>query len=173
MTIFNHEYHPDKVKTIKQILETFNIASEKVEQLENLVNKSFYFQNSSIIQAIDDLKLRTEVIELKILRSSIATSVLGGFPSPLLSTYTEAAAFGLQTSLIYEIAGLWGYQKFKTKPLLEGMVGHLGLISAWLIAVDVTKLVPKLGSAIGAADAFTATWAMGKQQMFILIVEKN
>ncbi|NJR14807.1 MAG: universal stress protein [Calothrix sp. CSU_2_0] len=156
------EYHPDEMKAVNLILEKFQIAPEKVEQLENLVNKSFDFQNASIVQPIDDPKLRNEVIELKILRCAIATSVLGGFPSPLLSTYTEAAAFGLQTSLISEIAALWGHQKFKPKPLLETMVVNLGLVSAWLVAVDITKLVPKLGSAIASADAFTATWAMGK-----------
>jgi hypothetical protein len=31
-----------------------------------------------------------------------------------------------------------------------------------LMALDLTKLVPKVGASLGAADAFTATWAMGQ-----------
>ncbi len=30
------------------------------------------------------------------------------------------------------------------------------------MALDLTKLVPKVGASLGAADAFTATWAMGQ-----------
>lgn len=87
---------------------------------------------------------------------------MGGFPSPILSTYAQAAAFRLQTVLISEIAGLWGYPKFDAKSLLEDMVGSLRLVSAWLTALDLAKLVPKLGSNISTADAFAATWAMGQ-----------
>lgn len=65
-------------------------------------------------------------------------------------------------TLMAEIAGVWGQPNFQAKPLFAEMVGSLGLVSAWLMALDVAKLVPKVGSSLGAVDAFTATWAIGK-----------
>ena len=158
----NAEYHPEEAKALQQILNAFNLPQEKVQQLNRLVNESYNIRGDGKIQPLEDPKQRAEAIDKKILRCSTATGVLGGFPSPVFSTYTQAAALGLQNTLVSEIAGLWGYPKFPVKPLFEKMVGSLSLVSAWLTALDLAKLVPKWGSRIGAADAFVATWAMGK-----------
>ncbi|NJK55203.1 MAG: universal stress protein [Pleurocapsa sp. SU_5_0] len=158
----NAEYHLNEAKAIAQISAKFNFEAEKVQQLNRLVDESYNIQKDGNIQPIHDPKQRAEVIHQKTLLCSTATAILGGLPSPILSTYAQAAAFRLQTVLISEIAGLWGYPKFDAKFLLEDMVGSLRLVSAWLTALDLAKLVPKLGSNIGAADAFTATWAMGQ-----------
>jgi nucleotide-binding universal stress UspA family protein/uncharacterized protein (DUF697 family) len=156
------EYHLNEAKVIEEILAKFSFDSEKVRQLNRLVDESYNLKRDGNIQPIYDPEQKAKVISQKILLCSTATAVLGALPSPLLSTYAQAAALRLQTVLISEIAGLWGYPKFDAKSLLEDMVGSLGLVSAWLIALDIAKFVPKLGSSIGTADAFTATWAMGK-----------
>jgi nucleotide-binding universal stress UspA family protein/uncharacterized protein (DUF697 family) len=158
----NAEYHLNEAKAIEQISANFNFDSEKIKQLNRLVDESYNIQRDGNIEPIHDPKQRAEVIYQKMLLCSTATAVLGALPSPILSTYAQAAALRLQTVLISEIAGLWGYPKFDAKSLLEDMVGSLRLVSAWLTALDLAKLVPKLGSSIGTADAFTATWAMGK-----------
>jgi len=64
--------------------------------------------------------------------------------------------------LIAEIANIWGESEFSVKPFFEEMVGSLGLVSAWLMALDLAKLVPNVGASLGSVDAFTATWAMGQ-----------
>jgi nucleotide-binding universal stress UspA family protein/uncharacterized protein (DUF697 family) len=156
------EYHPNEAKAMAQISANFNFGAEKVQQLNRLVDESYNIQKDGNIQPIRGPKQRAEVIHQKTLLCSTATAILGGLPSPILSTYAQAAAFRLQTVLISEIAGLWGYPKFDAKSLLEDMVGSLRLVSAWLTALDLAKLVPKLGSNISTTDAFTATWAMGQ-----------
>jgi nucleotide-binding universal stress UspA family protein/uncharacterized protein (DUF697 family)/tellurite resistance protein len=156
------EYHPTEQIIVDRIATTFNLTSAKVEQLQELVNKVSRFQNSSTGGAIEDPEQRSILIEEKILRYAIATAILGADPSPLLSSYTQSVALGLQMILITEIADMCGIVDFAVKPFFEKMVGSLGLVSAWLMALDLAKLVPNVGTSLGAADAFTATWAMGK-----------
>jgi nucleotide-binding universal stress UspA family protein/uncharacterized protein (DUF697 family)/tellurite resistance protein len=156
------EYHPSERIIIDRIATTFNLTPEKVEQLQELVDKVSRFQNSSTGGAIEDPEQRSILIEEKILRYAIATAILGADPSPLLSSYTQSVALGLQMILITEIADMCGIVDFAVKPFFEKMVGSLGLVSAWLMALDLAKLVPNVGTSLGAADAFTATWAMGK-----------
>jgi nucleotide-binding universal stress UspA family protein/uncharacterized protein (DUF697 family) len=165
--------HPEEQKAIATILETFNLDPDKVKLLNRLVDESHSIQGDGKVQVIENPQQRSTVIDQKILRCAIATAVLGAFPSPLSSTYTQAAALGLQMTLISEIAGLWGHPNFKAKPLLESMVGSLALVSAWLIAVDVAKLVPKVGRDLAAVDAFLATWAMGKAAHLYFESEKS
>jgi nucleotide-binding universal stress UspA family protein/uncharacterized protein (DUF697 family)/tellurite resistance protein len=156
------EYHPTERDILDRIATTFNLTSAKVEQLQELVDKVSRFQNSSTGGAIEDPEQRSILIEEKILRYAIATAILGADPSPLLSSYTQSVALGLQMILITEIADMCGIVDFAVKPFFEKMVGSLGLVSAWLMALDLAKLVPNVGTSLGAADAFTATWAMGK-----------
>jgi nucleotide-binding universal stress UspA family protein/uncharacterized protein (DUF697 family)/tellurite resistance protein len=156
------EYASEEHTIIRQIISTFNLSSERVRQLKALVDQSCNVQGAGKVQFIEDATQRSQVVEQKIRRYAAATAILGAFPSPLLSSYTQSAALGLQTTLMAEIAGVWGHSGFQVKPLFTKMVGSLGLVSAWLMALDIAKLVPKIGSNIGAIDAFTATWAMGK-----------
>ncbi|WP_310426359.1 DUF533 domain-containing protein [Chamaesiphon sp. VAR_48_metabat_135_sub] len=156
------KYHPTEQQAIDLIAATFNLTSEKVEQLQELVNRVANFQNIAKGESISDPTQRSTIIEEKILRYAMATAVLGADPSPLSGSYTQSAALGLQMILIAEIADIYGAVDFAVKPFFEEMVGSLGLVSAWLMALDLTKLVPKVGASLGAADAFTATWAMGQ-----------
>ena len=156
------KYHPAEQQAIDLIATTFNLTAAKVEQLQGLVNRVANFQNIGKGQSIADPVQRAAIIEEKILRYAMAAAVLGADPSPLLGSYTQSAALSLQMILIAEIADIWGATEFAVKPFFEEMVGSLGLVSAWLMALDLTKLVPKLGASLGAADAFTATWAMGQ-----------
>jgi nucleotide-binding universal stress UspA family protein/uncharacterized protein (DUF697 family) len=156
------ECRTEEQQAIDLIATTFNLSVAKVDRLQELVNRVVNFQNISKGQAISDPERRAAAIEEKILRHAIAAAVLGSDPSPLLGSYTQSAALGLQMILIAEIAEIWGANKFAVKPFFEEMVGSLGLVSAWLMALDLTKLVPKIGASLGAADAFTATWAMGQ-----------
>ena len=156
------EYHPAERQAIDLIAATFNLTAEKVAQLSGLVNSSQERLQQSDGKLIADPAQRSSIIEAKILRYATAAAVLGSDPSPLLSSYTQSAALGLQMNLIAEIADIWGTTEFAVKPFFEEMVGSLGLVSAWLMALDLTKLVPKFGASLGAADAFTATWAMGQ-----------
>ena len=156
------DYHPAERQAIDLIAATFSLTAEKVAQLSGLVNSSQERLQQCDGELITDPTQRAEVIETKILRYATAAAVLGSDPSPLLSSYTQSAALGLQMNLIAEIADVWGTNEFAVKPFFEEMVGSLGLVSAWLMALDLTKLVPKVGASLGAADAFTATWAMGQ-----------
>jgi nucleotide-binding universal stress UspA family protein/uncharacterized protein (DUF697 family) len=156
------ECRPEEQQAIDLIATTFKLTAAKVEQLQGLVNRVANFQNISKGQAIADPAQRATIIEEKILRYAMAAAVLGADPSPLLGSYTQSAALGLQMILIAEIAEISGATEFTVKPFFEEMVGSLGLVSAWLMALDLTKLVPKVGASLGAADAFTATWAMGQ-----------
>jgi nucleotide-binding universal stress UspA family protein len=161
-SLVNANPQGEEQTAIATILSHFNFDPDKVQQLNALVHQSYSIQGNGKVQAIENAEQRSTVVEQKILHSAIATSVLGSFPSPLSSTYTQSAALGLQMTLIADIAGLWGCPNFRAKPLMEAMVGSLGLVSAWLIAVDVAKLVPKVGSDLAAVDAFLATWGIGK-----------
>ncbi len=156
------KYHPAERQAIDLIATTFKLTVAKVEQLQGLVNRVANFQKMGKGQSISDPTQRAAIIEEKILRYAMAAAVLGADPSPLLGSYTQSAALGLQMILITEIAEIWGAAEFAVKPFFEEMVGSLGLVSAWLMALDLTKLVPKVGASLGAADAFTATWAMGQ-----------
>ncbi len=153
---------PEEQQAIDLIATTFNLTSEKVDRLRGLVDKVTNFQTISKGESISDPDRRSAIIEEKILRHATAAAVLGADSSPLSGTYTQSAALGLQMILIAEIADLWGATEFAVKPFFEEMVGSLGLVSAWLMALDLAKLVPKVGASFGAADAFTATWAMGQ-----------
>ncbi len=156
------EPHPSEKNIIEQIKDTFNLDAATIEQLHELVNQSYTIQGDRTIQPIKDVQQRTEVIDQKILYGAIATAVLGAFPSPLLSTYTESVALDIQFALISEVGGLWGYTDLESQSLFEGIVGSLGFVSAWLTAIDIAKLLPNLGTNLGASDAFMATWAIGK-----------
>jgi nucleotide-binding universal stress UspA family protein/tellurite resistance protein/uncharacterized protein (DUF697 family) len=156
------EYSPEERAVIDQIATNFGIIPTKVTQLQELVDQSAGSSSGSKAKPIDNPELRREAIEQKIQRYASATAVLGAFPSPLLSFYTQSAALGLQTTLMAEIAAIWGEPEFAVQPFFQEMVGSLGLVSAWLMALDVAKLVPKVGKSLGSTDAFTATWAMGQ-----------
>lgn len=156
------EPHPSEKTIVEQIKDTFNLDAATIEQLHELVNQSYTIQGDGTIQPIEDVQQRAEVIEQKILYGAIATAVLGAFPSPLLSTYTESVALDIQFALISEVGGLWGYTDVESESLFEGIVGSLGFVSAWLTAIDIAKLLPNLGTNLGASDAFMATWAIGK-----------
>jgi nucleotide-binding universal stress UspA family protein/uncharacterized protein (DUF697 family) len=156
------EPHPSEKNIIEQIKDTFNLDAATIEQLHELVNQSYTIQGDRTIQPIKDVQQRAEVIDQKILYGAIATAVLGAFPSPLLSTYTESVALDIQFALISEVGGLWGYKDLESQSLFEGIVGSLGFVSAWLTAIDIAKLLPNLGTNLGASDAFMATWAIGK-----------
>ena len=155
-------YHDEERRSIDLIAAAFNLTLTKVEQLQGLVDRIPSFQYGDKVQPIVDPQQRLLAIEQKILRYAMATAVLGADPSPLLSSYTQSAALGLQMILIAEIADIWGESEFLVKPFFEEMVGSLGLVSAWLMALDLAKLVPNVGASLGAVDAFTATWAMGQ-----------
>ncbi|MCC3406366.1 MAG: universal stress protein [Microcoleus sp. PH2017_10_PVI_O_A] len=156
------EPHPSEKNIVEQIKDTFNLDAATIEQLHELVNQSYTIQGDRAIQPIKDVQQRAEVIDQKILYGAIATAVLGAFPSPLLSTYTESVALDIQFALISEVGGLWGYTDLESQSLFEGIVGSLGFVSAWLTAIDIAKLLPNLGTNLGASDAFMATWAIGK-----------
>lgn len=156
------EYSSEEQTVIHQIASSFKLPPNRIEQLKGLVNQSCNVQGVGKAQFIEDSIMRSRVVEQKIRRYAAATSVLGAFPSPLLSSYTQSAALGLQTNLIAEIAAVWGQSNFQARLLFGKIVGSLGLVSVWLLVLDVAKLVPKAGSNIGAVDAFTATWAIGK-----------
>ncbi len=158
----NSEYHLEEQHAINHISTAFNLNNEKTVQLRGLVDRISNLQNDGTIESIPDPQKRSQIIEQKILRYATATAILGAFPSPLLSSYTQSAALGLQMVLITEIAAIWGEPQFSTKSFFEEMVGSLGLVTTWLMALDLAKLVPKVGTSLGAADAFTATWAMGQ-----------
>jgi nucleotide-binding universal stress UspA family protein/tellurite resistance protein/uncharacterized protein (DUF697 family) len=155
------EYSPEEQAVIDKIAASFGIIPTKVTQLQELVDQSAG-TGSSKTKPIDDPELRRKAIAQRIQRYANATAVLGAFPSPLLSFYTQSAALGLQTTLMAEIAAIWGEPEFAVQPFFQEMVGSLGLVSAWLMALDVAKLVPKVGKSLGSTDAFTATWAMGQ-----------
>jgi nucleotide-binding universal stress UspA family protein/uncharacterized protein (DUF697 family)/tellurite resistance protein len=158
----NSEYHSEEQRAINKIAHAFNLSTEKTNQLRGLVDRISNLQNDGTIESIADPQKRSQIIEQKILRYATATAILGAFPSPLLSSYTQSAALGLQMVLITEIAAIWGEPQFSTKSFFEEMVGSLGLVTTWLMALDLAKLVPKVGISLGGADAFTATWAMGQ-----------
>lgn len=158
----NGEYSLEQQTIISQIVNFFKLPPARVAEIKGLVDQSCNVQGVGKAQFIEDQSLRSQVVEQKIQRYAAAAAILGAFPSPLLSSYTQSAALGLQIFLIAEIAGVWGQPNFHARPLFAEMVGSLGLVSAWLMALDIAKLVPKVGSNIGAVDAFTATWAMGK-----------
>jgi nucleotide-binding universal stress UspA family protein/uncharacterized protein (DUF697 family) len=158
----NSEYRTEEAELIDRIASAFNLESARVVQLQSLVDQIFSLQNGGKVSPIIDPQQRSQTIEQKIFRYADATAILGAFPAPLLSFYTQSAALGLQTLLIAEIAGIWNNEKFAVKPFFEEMVGSLGLVTAWLMGLDLAKLVPKVGTSLGAADAFTATWAMGE-----------
>jgi nucleotide-binding universal stress UspA family protein/uncharacterized protein (DUF697 family) len=147
---------------VDRIATQFNLPSDKTEQLKAMVDQRYRLEVGGKVKPILDLEQRSKVIDEKILHYASATAVLGAFPSPLLSFYTQSAALGLQTLLIAEIAGISGTSDFSVQPFFAEMVGSLGLVSAWLMALDVAKRVPKVGASLGSIDAFTATWAMGK-----------
>jgi len=156
------EPHPSEKTIVAKIKDTFNLDADTIEQLHGLVNQSYTIEGDGTIQPIKDVHQRAEVIDQKILYGAIATAVLGAFPSPLLSTYTESVALDIQFALISEVGGLWGYTDLESQSLFEGIVGSLGFVSAWLTAIDIAKLLPNLGTNLGASDAFMATWAIGK-----------
>jgi nucleotide-binding universal stress UspA family protein/uncharacterized protein (DUF697 family) len=149
-------------RMVDRIAAAFQLKSEKIEQLNALVDQRYRLEMGGKVKPILDLEQRSNMVDQKILHYASATAALGAFPSPLLSFYTQSAALGLQTLLIAEIAGVSGEADFAVQPFFETMVGSLGLISAWLMALDVAKRVPKVGTSLGSIDAFTATWAMGK-----------
>ncbi len=174
----NSEYHPEEQRAIAQISSAFNLAPEKIDQLQGLVDRisgfrSSGFQNVGISQTITDPEQRSQIIEQKIIRYATAIAILGAFPAPLLSSYTQSVALGLQMILIAEIAEIWGDSQFVVKPFFEEMVGSLALVTTWLMAVDMAKLVPKVGASLAAADAFTATWAIGKVTNAYFEADKN
>ena len=162
LTAGKAESDPSEQLIIGKIKDTFNLDPATLEQLHSLVDQSYTIQGDGNIQPIKDAHQRAEVIDQKILHGAMATAVLGGFPSPLMSTYTESVALDIQFALISEVGGLWGYTDLESQSLFEGIVGSLGFVSAWLTAIDIAKLLPNLGTNLGASDAFMATWAIGK-----------
>ena len=154
--------HPAEEQAIDRIQAAFSLDAVTVDRVRSLVNQSYTIQGLNPIQPIAEPKQRATVIDQKLLHGAISTAVLGAFPFPLLSTYTESAALSIQFALIVEIGNLWGYTDLDAKELFEEIVGSLGLVSAWLTAIDLAKLLPRLGSDLAANDAFTATWAIGK-----------
>jgi uncharacterized protein (DUF697 family) len=145
----------DRAKT------AWEIPDAKVSLLDRLVSEARDTVLPSNIKAIDDPAKRAAAIQEDTLKYAVITGVLGAFPLPGVALVTDIAVVGLQVKLIRDIGQYYGHAV--GAEAAKSLFASVGVgIGARMALSNVAKLVPGFGSAVGAATAFAATWAIGK-----------
>lgn len=145
----------DRAKT------AWEIGEAKVSTLDRLINEAKDTVLPSNIQPIADAEKRAAAIKEDVLKYSVLTAVLGAFPLPGVAIVTDLAVVGLQVKLIRDIGQYYDHKL--DAEAAKSLLGSVGVgIGARIALSNVAKLVPGFGSAVGAATAFGATWAIGR-----------
>lgn len=113
----------------------------------------------------ESLPLTTRGIETRkkdfdsiLTRASILAGLTGAIPMPLVP---DLMVVPMQIKLVYDTAALFG--KRASKETIQLMFETLGVgVGARIGISALCKLVPGLGSLVGAASSFASTYALGK-----------
>lgn len=155
------ECAPSEQAILDRARTAWEIPAEKVSTLDRIISEARDTVLPSNIQAISDPTARAAAIHEDTMKYAVLTAVLGAFPLPGVALVTDFAVIGLQVKLIRDIGQYYGHTiDNKAAKSLFASVG-VG-IGARMALSNVAKLVPGFGSAVGAASAFAATWAIGK-----------
>ena len=146
---------------LDQARAAWSISAEKVSLLDRLVSEARDTVLPSSIQAIADPTQRAAAISEDVKKYAVMTAVLGAFPLPGLSIITDLAVVGMQVKLVRDIGQYYGHTI--DQKAARSLIASVGVaVGARMALSNFAKLVPGLGSAVGAATAFAATWAIGR-----------
>lgn len=102
-------------------------------------------------------------------RGSILAGLTGAIPIPLVP---DLMVVPIQVKLVYDIAALFG--KRTDKKTVQLLFETLGVgVGARIGISALSKLVPGLGSLVGAASSFASTYALGKVAYVYFEKEEN
>ena len=135
--------HEHEEKDLARALDAVHDATETVEPAKQ----------EHLTDADRDAKFQRTL-----LRYSLLTGVTGAIPVPLIPSLLIVP---LQVKMVYDIAGFHGQRA--EKATVQLLFETLGVGTGCQIAImELAKLVPGLGSVVGATGSFATTYGLGK-----------
>ena len=140
--------------------EAWNIKPEEEQHLAHAldaVHEATHETPPPLTGAIGD-KDRDAAFQRTLLRYSLLTGLTGAIPVPLVPSLLVVP---LQVKMVHSIAGIVGQQTDKDAVRL--MFETLGVGTGCQLAIiELCRLIPGLGSVIGATGSFASTYGLGK-----------
>jgi uncharacterized protein (DUF697 family) len=153
----------EEQELLHKIANTFAGFSlwEKKERIHDLQCKADRISFSKQVKQITDAKKREVEVDDEIRDFCFLNAVLGAFPFPGIAIAVDLYIYWSQLDMVQDIGERWGYDRSQAD-LKKAFFGSIGWTGARIAVSNLAKLVPVFGSAVGAATAFTSTWAIGK-----------
>jgi uncharacterized protein (DUF697 family) len=140
--------------------EAWSIKPEEEKHLAHAldaVHEATHETPASVHGAVSE-KDRDAVFQRTLLRYSLLTGLTGAIPVPLVPSLLVVP---LQVKMVHSIAGILGQRTDKNTVQL--MFETLGVgTGCQLGIIELCKLIPGLGSLIGATGSFASTYGLGK-----------
>lgn len=134
---------------------------KKEERIHDLQCRAERSSFSKQVKQIADAKKREIEVDNEIRDYCFLNAVLGAFPFPGIAIAVDLYIYWSQLDMVQDIGERWGYDRTQAD-LKKAFFGSIGWTGARIAVSNLAKLVPVFGSAVGAATAFTSTWAIGK-----------
>jgi uncharacterized protein (DUF697 family) len=160
MAYADREMAPSEAKIISMLRKAWTIHQDEEKDLAralDAVHEATEHIGASAQQQLPE-KEREARFQRVLLRYALLTGLTGAIPVPLVPSLLIVP---LQVKMVYDIAGLHGQRA--DKHTVQLMFETLGVGTGCQIAIfELAKLVPGIGSVIGATGSFASTFALGK-----------
>ena len=147
-------------KLLTQLRTAWNIHPEEEKHLAKVldaVHEATHDAPAPLHASVPE-KERDAAFNKTLLRYALLTGVTGAIPVPLVPSLLVVP---LQVKMVHAVAGIVGHKT--DSDTIQLMFETLGVGTGCQIAIiELCKLIPGLGSLIGAAGSFASTYALGK-----------
>ena len=154
------EIAESEAKLLKLLRDAWNIHPEEEKHLAKVldaVHEATHEVPPPLHASVPE-KEREAAFNKTLLRYSLLTGITGAIPVPLVPSLLIVP---LQVKMVHDIAGIVGQKT--DSDTVQLMFETLGVGTGCQIAIiELIKLIPGLGSLIGAAGSFASTYGLGK-----------
>ena len=160
MAYADREMAPSEAKIISMLRKTWTIHQDEEKDLAralDAVHDATEHLGASAQERLPE-KEREPRFQRLLLRCSLLTGLTGAIPVPLVPSLLIVP---LQVKMVYDIARLHGQRA--DKHTVQLMFETLGVGAGCQLAIlELARLIPGIGSVIGAAGSFASTYGLGK-----------
>jgi uncharacterized protein (DUF697 family) len=158
MAHVDRDFGAAEQRLLEQLREAWNIHPDEERHLAKVLDAHHDTEPEPQTGAALDPKVADAAVQKTILRYSLITALTGALPIPLVPSLIIVP---LQVKLVHQIAR--GMNQPIDKNTVQLMFETLGVGSGLQLAVyELCKLIPGLGSAVGATGAFASTYGLGQ-----------
>jgi len=151
----------DEQKMLDRLRAGLHLGEKDVTWIQRITSEAKDTFLPSNIEPVTDTQQRKSEIFEDVMKYSILSAILGVNPVPVVSIATDLAVVGIQVKMFRDIGQYYGHRV--DKDAIKSVMAGIGLGTGARIAVtNLAKFIPGFGSALGAATAFAATFALGR-----------